>query len=341
MGRNAMPTMPGFVVENNDIYADSSMYLPDGKGRHKSPMATKASATASNIGRIIRNRAWGGRNQDAKTANIVASAGMGISVLGIRDGANPNYLLIQNNIIFENQRGHGFYEAPCAHCSIIGNIYYKHARYDGTDRSHAIEGMNWQQNTEVYLNSFIANSDFGFSFVGDSLDIRCNVFVSGGAREGGTPPSSTQADYNAFYDTPSWSFNGTDTNINKAILTRSNSTVYTAGTVVRWSDPGNCTVSTDPACYLYVAQNTGTSFGSEPPPCTSLGCTFDDGAIKWQAIRGPYTFYRKLRTKPEPYSIPYARLYANASNAALSAPETYGCPSNYATRVGLGISDEN
>jgi hypothetical protein len=341
VGRNQIPTMPGFVVENNDIYADSSMYLPDGRGRHKSPMSTKASATADKPGRIIHNRAWGGRNQNAQTANIVASVGMGISVLGRPDGINPNYILIQNNIIYENQLGHGFYDAPCEHCSIIGNIYYKHAQYYADGRSHAIEGLDKLKNTEIYLNSFINNSDFGFSFVGDLKDIRCNVFLFGGAREGETPWSTTQADYNAFYDTPSWTFNGTNTNIDKGVSTRANSVPYTVGSVVRWADPKNCSGPSDAACYLYMAKNTGQSFGSQPEPCTTLGCTFDDGTVKWQAIRGPYTFYRKLRTKPEPYTIPYARIYANAADPTSSAPEARLCPMNYAARIGMGINDGN
>jgi hypothetical protein len=159
-----------------------------------------------------------------------------------------------------------------------------------------------------------SNSNGWINGGASSNDILCNVIISGGSGVSGTQ------DYNVYY-------NSTDSDefhkIAKAASTRANLRAYSVGDVVFPATLNN---------FLYQAVNNGTSGSSAPTWCTELGCTISDGTVTWQAFRGPYTFWRKLRTAPEQYTIPYVKVHA-------SAPETSYCPSNYSSRQGSGISD--
>jgi len=150
-------------------------------------------------------------------------------------------------------------------------------------------------------------------------------------------------DLNVFYDSTPQTYNGTKTDIdkNKSVTTRTNSTAYNLNDIIRTSAVTNCVNGTESACFLYKVITAGTTAGTAPPYCTSLGCTVTDDKVSLKAIRGPYTFYRKLRTSPELYTIPYARAYVSTTNPSASAPEAGACPSNYATRGGIGINDVN
>jgi len=331
LGYNGGPTIPGYVIENNDVYVTSAMYLGDGRARAKNTLSVKANGSSSNISKIIHNRIWGARKNSLAVCclDIDAGAAMYLSMNG------PfSYILIQNNLFMDSQRGLAFYNGTANHISIIGNIFSGMAQYYASDSSHAIEQAGGLEYSEIYLNSFINNAQYGASFDSGNLDVLCNVLATGGDREGGTPNSSTQADHNVFYDTTLWSFNGTDTKIDKSVSTRTNSNAYSVGAILRTGAASSCVNATDTACFLYKVTTAGTSAGSAPSYCTTLGCTTNDGTMTVQAMRGPYTFYRKLRTSPEPYTIPYARAHA-------SAPETGACPSGYASRSGVGINDVN
>ena len=67
---------------------------------------------------------------------------------------------------------------------------------------------------------------------------------------------------------------------------------------------------------------------------TSLGATFTDGGVTWQAIRGPLVYYRKLRTAPTQAVIPYARPYAGTAT-----PEYFWFPKP--SRTGVGIDNQS
>jgi hypothetical protein len=193
---------------------------------------------------------------------------------------------------------------------VIGNLVYK--------VNTTMEYINGTQE-EAYLNTFIQASQWG-GFGVDTSDFQCNAWIDTGKRFE-SAGSGTQVDNNVFYGVTSYS-TGTN-NVNKTISTRANSTNYSTGAIIRPATLNN---------YLYRATTTGTTAGSQPTWCTDLGCTVVDGGVTWQAVRGPYTFYRKLRTAPELYTIPYARVHS-------SAPEVGFCPSGYASRKGIGIGD--
>jgi hypothetical protein len=326
LGRNEIPTLAGIVVENNDLYVTTALHTNGGaKAASESPLSIKVAGTQSSPVRIIHNRFWGARLTDL-TQCCNGTVG---DAIGSYD-ANE-YVLLQNNILFDSQVG---MSNVGRHNSIIGNIFWKIKQYTTSINSRAIE--TWHShggvNTyELYLNSFIDVPQYAAPALSDSdSDARCNVFLSSGQKLPGSPSSSAVADFNAFYDSTVFSFNGTSTNIDRAISTRGNNTNYSVGQVIR-------TTSTPPANgtagdFLYMVTTAGRSAASQPAYCTSLGCTTQDGAMVITAIRGPHAFYRKLQTGAERLFIPYARVHT-------SAPEAHGCPSNYAARSGIGVNN--
>ncbi len=336
LGRNGTPLMPGLVAENNDIYTTSWLHLPDGRARSKSPYSNKARGLEANPIRIIHNRIWGGRQQNAESCCIFASGGHALYIGG-SSTYRQEWILVQNNIFMESQVGVGLYNNAANKISFIGNIFQGMRKFLSTKNSHALQPAPQMDNSEVYFNSFIDNEQYGFSFGGSTaLDIRCNAFITGGDRQGVTPGLATEADYNVFYDTPSWSFNRTDTIIDKDLnsisgnlcttlgcVATANTTGRAIGDIVRTSTTPatSCTAANDQDCFLYKAISVG-----------ALG--------QVMAIRGPYAFYRKLLTKPELTIIPYATPYVDPTDLASGAQEAYACPSDYAARPGIGISDD-
>jgi hypothetical protein len=324
IGHNGGPMIPGVVIENNNVY-----HTPGFAGQGEDPIAIKAYGSASNPIRIIHNRIWGGRMGDSGSCCI---GGGGGGAIVINNGRPFEYILIQNNLIFDNRGGINWYGAGNLNTnqSIIGNIFYKLGRYGGP-YSSAIEIYDAEK-LEIYLNTIIESEERTIDYGGSDTDVRCNVLIASGRREGGNPSSSFRADNNAFYGTPVINLNGSGSYINKSLSTRQSHTNYAAGTVVRWEDSWQCSTGSEAGCFLYIARQTGTSDGSANA-CTTLGCTFSDGSVTWQAIRGPYTFWRKQHTGQEQMAIPYARVHA-------TAPEAYACPSDFAARPGIGINDE-
>lgn len=324
IGHNGGPTIPGVVIENNDIY-----HTPDFAGQAEDLIAIKASGTWDKPMRIIQNRIWGARWGNS---SICCIGGGGGGAIVINNGRPFSYIAMQNNVIFDNRSGVNWYGAGNLNSnqSIVGNIFYKLAR-NGAPWSTAIEIYD-SARLEVYLNTIIASEERTIDYDASDTDVRCNALIASGRREGGAPTSSMRVDNNVFYGTPVISYNGSGNYIEKSLSTRSGGNSYGAGSVVRWSDMSECYSGNDAACFLYIAQNGGTTDGSVTP-CTTLGCTFTDGSVTWQAIRGPYTFWRKHKTGAEQYTIPYARVHT-------SAPEAYACPADFASRRGIGINDE-
>jgi hypothetical protein len=335
-GNGAGEELPGLILENNDLYLTSAMYNGSGRAKAESPITLKAAGTSSNPARLIHNRIWGARYSDTSQCCIGGEAGATVIINPADPPDGNHYILLQDNIMFDSQRGIGWANGMSLNQSIVGNILYKINEFTpgtGFATSHAMEVIS-TANTEIYLNTIIDASQYSISYGSDShnTDIKCNVLISSGGREGGTADATTQADNNAFYDTPKFTNNGGDNNIMQSISTRSATTNYSIGNMIRWSPMSACTSTSNPACFLYKAVTSGTSSSSTPSPCTSLGCTFTDGGVTWLASRGPYSFYRKLRTSPEQYVIPYARVHPNAQ-------EGYACPANFMSRKGIGISD--
>ena len=329
------------VIENNDIYQTSTYLI----GCDGSPGTTcncgedgidiKDNSTSSSDSiQIIHNRITGWRT----TYN--ACGGSNSGGYGINTGGTSAayYLLAQNNIIWSTAHGINFNSSGRdEQDSVIGNILYDitHQNAPSTicpgassdmcsEKSYALIPYSGNSN-EWYLNTVIA-SEIGMWWSGGSNnDVRCNVFIDVPDTRSGTPGSGTIVNRNVFYGGETYTVGESPSNNSVSILTRANSTTYNLGTVVRTASLNG---------FLYKATNTGTSGSSSPTWCTALGCTVEDNGVTWQAIRGPYSFYQKLKTSPVQYTIPYARVHS-------SAPEFAFCPSGYASRTGIGIDNQN
>jgi hypothetical protein len=329
---------PGLVIENNDIYLTSA-YYSNGSGSlttsgkyacAENAIDLKQGGTSASPARIIHNRMWGHRMTDGNCAD----GSYGEELIFHQATTTENhYGLVENNIIMDGTQAIASPNYSPNHWSIVGNILFSFTGVP-TGHTYAIDLKDGVRQ-EVYLNTLVdvaRDNSAGWAAFGDANhDIKCNVIISG-ATVAGSAGSSTHVDYNTFYNTTLYTANGTGTNISKPLKTRTNSTSYSVGDLIVTADSSSCTAANQAACFLYRVIGAGTSAPSATPYCTSLGCTTTDGTIAVQAIRGPYAFYRKLHTGPEQFVIPYARAHS-------SAPEAAACPSNYASRTGIGVAD--
>ncbi|MBI3899622.1 MAG: hypothetical protein HY308_15195 [Gammaproteobacteria bacterium] len=339
--------VPGGVIENNDVYLTTSFYTdchgndnPNGPcSKAENGIAFKAgSQTSTQPVLVVQNRIWGLRPSDTAACCGGGAEGQSISMsVGGPAGGTPgtDWMVIQNNIIMDAQHGitgTGYGTATRNNnVSIVGNVLYKFRRYNPSFGSGAFLFENFSK-TEVYLNTIIdATGPQGWSSVGpeESNDLRCNAIVASNAKSGAYS-TTTQVNNNAYYGTPT---SGESSLVSLTVKTATGGTAYQAGDIVRTAAASTCTATTNSACYLYKVVTAGTSAGSTPAYCTSLGCTMTDGSVRLQAIRGPYEFKRRLRTGPESFVIPYARVHSDAT-------EAFACPATYATRTGIGIADD-
>jgi hypothetical protein len=189
--------------------------------------------------------------------------------------------------------------------------------------------------SSIYLNTFISTSStsgwlgLGQNWMNSNFDVRCNVIIDSNPRTG-SPGSGTQFDYNAYYGTGD---SGENNKINKALNLRANNRSYNLGDIIRTSTnpTTDCTATADSDCFLYKVTASGTSAPTPPGYCTTLGCTTTDGSMTVQAVRGPHSLYRKLKTAPERTIIPYAMAHS-------SAPESRACDPYLGSRQGVGVS---
>ncbi len=326
------------IVENNDIYQTNNYLIAcDGSagttcscGEDGIDIKDNSNNSAALI-QVLHNRIWGWRT------TYSTCSGSGSYGYGVNSGGTDSteYVLIKNNIIFSVANGINMRNTVSHHRSAIGNLLYDinhgHSPTDvpshgDGDHSIALRYDGSASYGEAYLNSIIASKEgFVFSSSSQYQDIRCNVLidVASTSKNSSDLGAGSAVDNNAFYGSTVYTLGGTGTNISKTISTRANSINYTSGTIVRTASLNG---------FLYKANNTGTSDSSSPTWCTVFGCKVVDNGVTWQAVRGPYSFYRKLKTLPEQYTIPYARAHT-------SAPEMGSCPSGFSSRAGIGIDD--
>jgi hypothetical protein len=348
VGNNNGPEMPGIVVENNDVYFTSALYTNGGQTMGaKAPLTIKATACGapggascptSNPIRILHNRVWGARWTDSDVCCTVEGAGGGQKAISVTprdtaDGQGNNFVQIQDNITFDSQIGIQFSNGFNYNASIVGNLLYKLKRfYAGVPEStsHALS-VAAVGASEIYNNTVINEQQFYIEEFGrGNNEFLCNVFINGGNVEGSALNGNT-VDANVFYATTPHT-SGSNNLGNFAINTRANSQPYAIDDLIVVGDPETCSSSTDANCFMYKVVTAGTSAGSAPAYCTTLGCTTTDGGMIVKAIRGPYAFFRKLLTGPEQYFIPYAAVDS-------SAPEAGWCPSIGGT-TGIGINND-
>lgn len=328
---------PGLVIENNDIYATPDFYTDchgnagDKCSKMKTPISLKQAGTADNIVRILHNRIWGSR----RTANEVCctSTGDGSGVTWSNNGSgkpSAEYALLKDNIFFDSNVGISVTRNGPTRNSAVGNIFYKimDVQDDGTPGwSHAIT-LARGKNSEAYLNTFVYVAN-GIRVSSPGHDVRCNAFIMSGDSVW-NPDYASEADYNAFYGTKRFGSENPSHDIDRSDMNRwKRNSDYDANATVYPSEKNG---------YIYtVVEDNGLSGSAEPNWCKSLGCKTKDGEITWQAVRGPYFFYRKLLSASEKIRIPYANVHSSAPEYEYCPGE--GRPNALGSRYGIGVDD--
>ena len=335
----------GLVVENNDLYEDSADYTNCSGGAGTTCGIAEAlislkdgADTSANPVQIIQNRIWGAREVDPTIGQPSISTCISVSAGGTAgiqpsDGNGASYVLFKNNICFDSELGINNYWNGPQYNSFIGNIFWDINRTHNLYEEYVEQGAisYWRlDKSEFYLNTIIGSEQWLWtaSSTADYHDYRCNVMIDSGAKTG-SDNGNTQYDYNVYYGTTS---SGETNKLgNYTLNTRANSTAYSLGAIIR-------TTATPPqdgtaGDFLYIVTTAGTSAGSPPSYTTTLGGTTTDGTMVVKAIRGPYSFWRKLRTTADQVFIPYAKVHN-------SAPEYNYCPNTTGNRASIGISDQ-
>lgn len=330
-GSNSGGSAAGTVLENNDMYFDSTAHTNSGqKMKGEGAISFKQSGTSGSPALLFQNRIWGTRVTDLSFCCNGASGGA--VGLGAGGGPNSDWILFKNNIVFDSQGGIEWthWNAPSSanRNSIVGNLFYDMRKFLPSYNSPALwSGFYGVNTTEIYLNTIIGVDDwYADGPFNTNNDFRCNVMITAGTNNS-SAGSGTQWDYQTYYGT---THNGDSNKIDKTLSTRANSTAYSLNAIIR-------TTATPPedgtaGDFLYMVTTAGTSAGSPPAYTTTLGGTTTDGTMVVKAIRGPYSFYRKLRTGSELVYIPYAKVHN-------SAPEYNYCPSTTGNRSNIGISN--
>lgn len=319
------------MTKNGDIYD------VDGNAAGGWLVSVKTRGTMSEPVRIMHNRLWGSRPQNG---GLCGTPDSGHAAGGnARQGENNEFVVYENNVITDSHGGIAFYNFDLPRQSVVGNIFYDISPKGTTLWSNTVSFYSAFA-TEVYLNTIVAaRTGMGDGVFGEwsaghtDLDIRCNVFLASESSNSTVPGAGSVADSNVFYGSPPFSFNGTNTNIDLFVGSRTNSTSYQQADVLQVAGVFSCINVSDPACFLYKVISAGTSASSAPAYCASLGCITTDGTMTVQAVRGPKLLYRKLRTGPETYVIPYAEVHASADEANF-------CPSSFANAVNIGINND-
>lgn len=341
IGNNSEPLMPGTIVENNDIYKNSAIYNVSGDSCGGWLISLKAYSTVgSSPVQVLHNRLYGVRPQASSCGTPDSGHAIGANA---GNGLNHEFNLIQDNIFIDNFQGVGYFNFILRRESIVGNIFYDTGPRGSLSYSHVVS-LYSASDIEIYLNTIVlARRGTGDGVLGEwstghtGFDIRCNVFLDSDQSSSIVPASSSIMDYNVFYATPVISFNGTGTNLSRSFVDRSNSTFYAANTILRVGAISSCS-SNEEACYIYKVTVAGTSASIKPAYPISLGGIVNDGTMQAIAIRGPYSFYRKLRTAPAQFSIPYATVHSQAPEIGMCP--TIGEANAVGSRVGIGVNDD-
>lgn len=198
----------GTIIENNDLYVTPSMYT-DGLGTYttnglyaasESPLSFKGGASSANPVRVIHNRITGSRFTDL---NVCCAGGEEGQAIQIGYDKSPNvfgYILIMNNIIWNDAHGIVFTWAGSHNISVIQNIFFdfNHARTAGSGA--AVKSGVAGDTVELYLNTVINAPHFAKAVYSGANDWRCNVFINAGTLDGSLG-TGQQFGSNSFYNT--------------------------------------------------------------------------------------------------------------------------------------------
>lgn len=203
---------PDTIVRNNDMYVDSTRYTncsgardPNGNcfAGEEMFVLKEAGTSSTDIVWIYGNRIWGLRKGDA-TFGAPGGNGEGILVYGTTD-----YVLLENNILHETTRGLQIEGSGTNNKSAVDNIVYDMQLWVSNTGQGLLSITGDSQ--EWYRNTFYI-TDSSWRTESTNLDFRCNTLMNMPARYagGGAGGSGSIANYNFYYNTPQWSFPGTN-----------------------------------------------------------------------------------------------------------------------------------
>ena len=339
----------GMIAENNDIYqtlstdCSGTLDADGGCGYGKVGIDAKRGGSSASPYVITQNRIWHMRNSDTTVCCTGGGTpGTGIQILNASssDIFGANYVLVQNNIVQDAQRGIEMVRDTYS-ISVIGNIIYNTWSQAGQEGDglyfHPTDDSEAYLNTVIYTrDDHVDNDIFVSSTSSTGNDVRCNVFIASDATPNYTSGTNSQADYNVFYGVTT--FTTGSNNIDKSAVTKwVASTNYAVGDVVFPTKmPGDAGFAeATHGVILAATADTGSSGSSEPTWPTTLGSTVVDSGITWTVIRAPYTYWRKLLSTPEQSTIPYAKALATSD-----LPEYNHCAgSGMGDRTGIGVDD--
>lgn len=237
------------VIENSDFYYTSAFrtncsgsFTPSGNCVASEAFLTfkGAASSSSDRIRIINNRFWGGRNADTD-ACCAGGGGRGqmISLSADKAGAKIRYVEIVNNVFMDGTRAiqTNMNDGDSIdHISIIGNLVYDMTH--GTSSSEAMcFNIDEADRVEGYFNSCIQATRAGQATNSTTnQDWLCNVFVDANSNSGTSAPSSTVWNYNAWYNTASYTTAGGSGDIVYGSNSASNHEAYTM-TRRPWTGP--------------------------------------------------------------------------------------------------------
>ncbi|MEK7705931.1 MAG: hypothetical protein AAB426_13295 [Myxococcota bacterium] len=331
VGHNGGPTLSGIVIENNDLYYSPTAQTTDGtKVKGENTLSFKASGASDSAALIIDNRIWGNRVTDfAFCCN--GSSGPAVA-FGAGGGTNSDWILFKGNVVLDSQQGiewtHWNQPSSGNRVSVIGNIFYQIGNFSGTPEQSTVwwAGSGGVNTTEHYLNTIVESAYLAQGLFDSNNDFRCNVAIKAGTNVASNG-SGTQWDHNAYYATQDA---GESNRVAGAIIQPGRLSAYALDEVLEAPERND---------FLYRVTTAGTSAAAPPGYCTTVGCTTQDGTMTVQATRGPYCFYRKLRTAPEQLCIPYATVHESAPEYGFCRAENMGGVP-LGSRPGIGISDD-
>ena len=176
-------TFPGTVIDNNDFYLEPSVHYTNCKGRFD-PLGNcstaegrfdiKGGGTANSVNQrvwVIRNRIWGARRTDP-ISHAGSSWGSGIAICCSPD---IQYVVVENNIIFDNARGISVSSDNAETVVIRNNIVYGILEAV-KNTGHALLGLSQTGNT--WSNNTIIHSSHWALLRGTAELVHCNIVVA-------------------------------------------------------------------------------------------------------------------------------------------------------------------
>ena len=268
---------------------------------------------------IRNNRFWGMRGGGSGNCNCTGSGSWRNHGINIWD--HNQYIAIDDNTFLDSNtstiscanNGQG---SGCSNISIRRNIFADITSTDERQSSATSCGgsslpvqsdgylaVDTQSSVELLLNTFYnvkqgtGDGETGWIIMNDTsnVDAEGNMVINSDALSGSLP-STGYLNYSAFINTnKSYKSSDTEDQYSKSWSTWGATSGKSIGDLVV-ATSSSCSSVTDSGCFVYQAEGNCTTGGAEPSWGSILGGTTQDNNCSWEAILGPHSFYRQLKT---------------------------------------------